>query len=156
MGISDCATNTESVSQIIEFDAMAVFLENPLGSEISFEAGETVMVYTKSKVNISSWHVGMVKMVVTDVNTTRITGGSRFRLLRLRNRKEEVVGEIVEVDIDNIAKIYVVEDQVPAVGNKTAGEKVGEFTAQLAFVPVDAALTAIIFVISIGLLQFIL
>jgi hypothetical protein len=65
IGISSCATN----------DAKLAIVENPSGSsEIPFKAGGTVMIYTKSKITISSWDVDMVKMVISDVNTTRIMG----------------------------------------------------------------------------------
>jgi len=111
IGISSCATNKESVSQPVE---------NPSGlSEIPFKAGETVIIYTKSKISISSWDVDMVEMVITDVNATRIMGEVDFVCCDYEYGKEDVVGEVVEVDIDNIAKISLYEEQE----QKTADSK---------------------------------
>jgi hypothetical protein len=157
IGISSCATNKESVSQPVESDAKLAIVENPSGSsEIPFEAGETVKIYTKSKISISSWDVGTVEMVITDVNTTRIMGKVKYVCCDYEYGKEDVVGEIVEVDIDNIAKIWLYEEQVQAVGNRTTDEKVGEFVAQLAFIPVEMALRVVGLVVFIRLLMFIL
>jgi len=118
IGISSCATNKEPVSQTVV---------NPSGlSEIPFKTGETVMIYTKSKISISSWDVDMVKMVITDVNTTRIMGEVDYVCCDYETGKEDVAGEIVEVDIGNIAKIYAFGEQVQAVAKKTSGEKAGQ------------------------------
>ena len=116
IGLSSCATN----------DAKLAIVENPPGlSEIPFKAGETVIIYTKSQISISSWDVRMVRMVITDVNTTRIMGEVDYVCCDYENDKEDVVGEVVEVDIDNIAKISHFEEQVQAVDKKTADSGIG-------------------------------
>ena len=81
------------------------------------------MIYTKSKISISSWDVDMVQMFITDVNAIRIIGKVDFVCCDYEYGKEDVVGEIVEVDIDNVAKIKLSEEQVQAVAKKTSGEK---------------------------------
>ena len=130
IGISSCATNRESVSQPASQPVV-----NPSElSEIPFKAGETVMIYTKSKITISSWDVSMVRMVITDVNAIRIIGKIDFVCCDYEYGKEDVVGEVVEVDIDNIAKIKLSEEQVQAVAKKTSGEKTAAGLAgELAF-----------------------
>ena len=141
IGISSCATNTESASQPVV---------NPSGlSEIPFKAGETVMIYTKSKISISSWDVGMVRMVITDVNATRIMGEVDFVCCDYEYGKEDVVGEIVEIDIDNIARIKLGEEQVQAGGKKTSGEKAGELafntTVGVILYPIGLAIFLVLF-----------
>ena len=116
------------------------------------------MIYTKSKISISSWDVDTVKMRITDVNTTRIMGEVKFVCCDYEYGKEDVAGEIVEVGIDNIAKIWLFEerDQAQAVGNKTTDEKVAKFAARLALAPVEAALNVVVLVVFIKLLMLIL
>ena len=70
------------------------------------------MIYTKSKISISSWDVNMVGMVITDLNAKRIIGKVDFVCCDYEYGKEDVVGEIVEVDIDNIAKIKLSEERI--------------------------------------------
>ena len=136
IGISSCATNKESVSQPVE---------NPSGlSEMPFKAGETVMIYTKSKISISSWDVDMVQMFITDVNATRIMGEVDWVCCDHENGKEDVVGEIVEINIDNIAKIWLSEKQVQAVGETNSGDKAGEFA-------VDTILGVILYPIGLAI-----
>ena len=116
--------------------------------------------YTKSKISISSWDVDTVKMRITDVNTTRIMGEVDYVCCDYENDKEDVVGEVVEVDIDNIAKISHFEEQVQAVDKKTADSGIGaqikrdakKFGAGLPLVPFYTALTAVSFVVFMGLL----
>ncbi len=110
VGIIGCASNKGSVSQPVV---------NPSGlSEIPFETGEMVMIYTKSKINISSWHVDMVSLVITDVNPTRIMGEVDFVCCDYEYGKEDVEGETVEIDIINIAKIKLAEKWVKKDASK--------------------------------------
>ena len=160
IGVSSCVTNDAKLA-IVEnpSGSSEIPVENPSGSsEIPFEAGETVMIYTKSKISISSWDVDTVKMRITDVNTTRIMGEVKFVCCDYEYGKEDVAGEIVEVGIDNIAKIWLFEerDQAQAVGNKTTDEKVAKFAARLALAPVEAALNVVVLVVFIKLLMLIL
>ena len=79
------------------------------------------MIYTKSKITISSWDVDMVRMRITDVKTTRIMGKVKFVCCDYEYGKEDVVGEIVEVDINNIAKILIYKEQEPTGYSKKRG-----------------------------------
>jgi hypothetical protein len=65
--------------------------------------------------------------------------------------QEDVEGEIVEVDIDNIARIWLFEEQA-----QTAGNKGGELAARLAAFSVEGALRFISLVLTIKLLMPIL
>ncbi len=160
IGISGCAANRESVFQSIESVAKLAIVKNPSGlSEIPFEAGDTVMIYTKSKINISSWNVSMVRMDITEVNTTKIMGKVKFVCCDYEYGKEDVADEIVEVIVDNIATIRLVDEQIVEEQDSEVVAQIKrdakKFVKRLPLVPFEAALRAISLVIFIKLLQLI-
>jgi hypothetical protein len=155
---SGCATTTKTtqgVSQTIGSDSIQAFTENPSGTSPPFIPGDTISFSTKETIIVSSRKVNWVRMVVKDVNTSRIRGEVvaviEDEAERDEEEKEGMEGDIVEVKLEDINRISYIGEK-----EQTVGDKGGGFPARLVLLPVDIALTEIGLVVFITLLMLIL
>lgn len=79
-----CATN-QRISQTLESDSILAIRKGPSGTELPLSRGQTITVYSNNR---TYW-----KMVVTDVNNTRIQG--------------RLGAEVVEINFENIEQIDI-------------------------------------------------
>jgi hypothetical protein len=111
---SGCATTTKTtqgVSQTIGSDSIRAFTENPSGTSLPFIPGDTISFSTKETIIVSSRKVNWVRMVVKDVNTSRIRGEVvaviEDDVEGDEEEKEGIEGHIVEVKLEDIESILV-------------------------------------------------
>jgi hypothetical protein len=111
---SGCATTTKTtqgVSQTIGSDSIQEFIENPSGTSLPFIPGDTISFSTKETIIVSSRKVNWVRMVVKDVNTSKIRGEVvaviEDEAERDEEEKEGIEGDIVEVKLEDIESILI-------------------------------------------------
>ncbi len=105
--VNGCATNTKTISTVsrtIDSDSIQVIADNPTGHTLPLYAGETVNIFTKEQVSINGAYQYIVKMLVTDVDTSRIKGNL---LVYDDDLDEDLVGNIVEVKFEDIELVSV-------------------------------------------------
>jgi hypothetical protein len=111
---SGCATTTKTtqgVSQTIGSDSIQAFIENPSATSLPFIPGDTISFSTKETIIVSSRKVNWVRMVVKDVNTSKIRGEVvaviEDEAERDEEEKEGIEGDIVEVKLEDIESILI-------------------------------------------------
>jgi hypothetical protein len=127
---SGCVT-TETRGRSIESDTIQAIVDDPSGSMMPLKTGETIDIYTKRKINLSSWNVDIVKMVVKDANTTRIIGEIEYVCCDDEYGKEEITGNIVEVKLEDIEHIEIWESGIelhPRIKSLHKSDPGSEFT----------------------------
>ena len=103
-----CAT-TEKVSQTIESEAIQEIVKSSSELKIPLKKGATIAVYTHKKINLSSWNVDYVKMVVKDVNDKKIKGKVESACCDSEQYKEEIEGYVAEIKLEDIDRIDVLK-----------------------------------------------
>ena len=105
---SGCATTDGHYSyQTIGPDSMRAIVEDPSGSNLPFKAGDTIAITTKEKISLSTRNVHYVKIIVGDVDTSRVKGIAQNVPGDLGRGIEDVEGLLVEINFENIEKILV-------------------------------------------------
>jgi len=113
---SGCATSPHATweyrAQTIESDSIQAVVEDPSESKLPLNMGDEIVITTKEKIKISTRNVNWMRMVVDDVNTSRVKGRVEYVSGDVGEGYEDVAGTIVEVQLDNIETIEVWEKKV--------------------------------------------
>jgi hypothetical protein len=118
--VNGCSTITfPSLSRTIDSDSIQAIVDNPSGSTLALKACETISIFTKEEVSINGADQRIVKMLVTDVDTSRIKGNLLWHSHDLD--KEMVSNIIVEVKIENVESISIWKQKTKLVPHEYAG-----------------------------------
>ena len=105
LSIVGCET-TKYTSRFIPADALQAISNDPSRS-IPFRAGDEVDITVKSKTKISTRYVKTFKAIVKDANKQRIKGEVIATLDNPDQNSENVIGEIVDIELEDIETIRV-------------------------------------------------
>ena len=111
IAINGCATaptaTVEHHVHTIDSDSIQTVVDDPSGSKSPLSRGDIAILTTKEKIRISTRNVDWVRMVVVDVNTSKVKGRVEYVSGDVGEEYEDVAGIIAEVQFDNIQKIEV-------------------------------------------------